>query len=296
MRLHYIWLYIFSDCSLKGLWEVSKAMYESCDLANEPIRQWSPPRDGGETVVWMASGRSYFFIDSVAGNCLDGSKMTVGRTMFISLPSLSLPPFISSSLLSPSLPSSYPPFLSSSLPLSLPPFISSSLLSPSLPSSHPPFSLPTSLHLILPSLSLPSFISSSLLSPFLTSSLPLSLPHFISSSLPTSLHLSLPSSIPPFLSPSLLSPYLPSSLPPFLYPSLPLSLPQVKVGQVQVITWQLDQTYDETTIAEGTGLLFKWSAGNHHNVIEMVSPQSTSPECSFVGPSAESLGKVWDTS
>lgn len=63
--------------SLKGIWQVSKATYESCDITDEPIRVWSPPQMGGETVVWLDSGQTSYFIDSVAGNCIDGSKLMV---------------------------------------------------------------------------------------------------------------------------------------------------------------------------------------------------------------------------
>ena len=67
----------------------------------------------------------------------------------------------------------------------------------------------------------------------------------------------------------------------------------MKVGAVQVVTWKLDQTYNDIILSEGTGLLFKWNNPNTpHNLIEMSSPQATSPECAFVGSNAEDLGKV----
>jgi uncharacterized cupredoxin-like copper-binding protein len=67
------------------VWEVTKATYGSCDISDEPIRQWSPPGIGGEVVVWMERGASHYFIDPVAGNCLSGArvKVTVGQVQVI---------------------------------------------------------------------------------------------------------------------------------------------------------------------------------------------------------------------
>ena len=130
-----------------------------------------------------------------------------------SLPSLSLPPYVSialSSSLSVSVPISL--FLPPSLPPSpaLPPSLPPPFLPPSLPPS--PRSLPPSLRPALPSSLPPS------LPPSLSPSLSLSLsPHSLSISL------SLPLPLSPYLSLPL-SPYLPLSLPPSLSVSLSLSL------------------------------------------------------------------------
>ena len=63
--------------SLKGVWEVTKATYESCDITDDPIKEWSPPRVEGEVVVWMEYGETHYFIDPVAGSCLAGSRLKV---------------------------------------------------------------------------------------------------------------------------------------------------------------------------------------------------------------------------
>ena len=67
---------------------------------------------------------------------------------------------------------------------------------------------------------------------------------------------------------------------------------QVKAGEIQVVMWTVDHEYPQISIREGSGLLFKWSGSTPHDLVEMSSPQSTSPDCTFVGSSAHSLGKV----
>ena len=59
-----------------------------------------------------------------------------------------------------------------------------------------------------------------------------------------------------------------------------------------MVAWTVDHEYPQISIREGSGLLFKWSGSTPHDLIEMSSPQSTSPDCTFVGSSAHSLGKV----
>ena len=65
------------QCSLKGVWQVTKEAYESCDITNDPIKEWYPPRTGEEIVVWMDRGQTHYFIDPLVGNCLSGSKLKV---------------------------------------------------------------------------------------------------------------------------------------------------------------------------------------------------------------------------
>ena len=59
------------------MWQVTREMYESCDVVNEPIREWSPPRLGGEVVVWVEDGATHYFINPVAGHCFSGAKIKV---------------------------------------------------------------------------------------------------------------------------------------------------------------------------------------------------------------------------
>ena len=70
--LHFQW-----TNSLRGVWQVTKATYESCDITKEPIREWSPPRLSGGVVVWADRGHVIYFIDPVAGHCLSGSRLRV---------------------------------------------------------------------------------------------------------------------------------------------------------------------------------------------------------------------------
>ena len=64
------------------MWQVIKETYESCDITNEPIKEWSPPRLGGKVVVWMNRGQTHYFIDPVAGECLSGSKIKVHMIVY----------------------------------------------------------------------------------------------------------------------------------------------------------------------------------------------------------------------
>ena len=59
------------------MWQVTKEAYESCDITNDPIKEWYPLRIGEEVVVWMGRGQTHYFIDPLVGNCLSGSKLKV---------------------------------------------------------------------------------------------------------------------------------------------------------------------------------------------------------------------------
>lgn len=71
---------------------------------------------------------------------------------------------------------------------------------------------------------------------------------------------------------------------------LACSAPQVQVGNVHTINWYVT-TYNDITVAEGTGLLFQWNGPFVHSVVEMAS-QSAVDSCLFVGPQAAALGQV----
>ena len=63
--------------SLHGVRQVTRSVYESCDLEALYVRQWAPNQRGGEVTVWVDAGGVYYFIDSVVGGCLDGTKTKV---------------------------------------------------------------------------------------------------------------------------------------------------------------------------------------------------------------------------
>ena len=67
------------------MWEVTKETYESCDVIDEPIKEWSPTRLGGEVVVWMENGITHYFIDPVSDNCLNGGRLKVRKLKLISI-------------------------------------------------------------------------------------------------------------------------------------------------------------------------------------------------------------------
>ena len=65
------------------------------------------------------------------------------------------------------------------------------------------------------------------------------------------------------------------------------------MGEMEVIEWRYGTAYRDLTISEGTGLLFRWNGPFTHNVIEMASPLSASPECKFVNLDSKELGQVY---
>ena len=56
---------------------MTRSVYESCDLEASYIRQWAPNQRGGDVTVWVDNGGAYYFIDSVVGGCLEGTRVKV---------------------------------------------------------------------------------------------------------------------------------------------------------------------------------------------------------------------------
>lgn len=78
MNYHCIYLIILLLlCRSHGIRQVTKSVYQSCDLEGGVIKQWAANRIDGRVTINLPSGRTYYFIDSVAGNCDNGLKMTV---------------------------------------------------------------------------------------------------------------------------------------------------------------------------------------------------------------------------
>lgn len=69
--------YYLSLCRLHGIRQVTKSVYQSCDLKGGVIKQWTSNRIDGVVTIDLPSGQTYYFIDSVTGNCDDGRRMTV---------------------------------------------------------------------------------------------------------------------------------------------------------------------------------------------------------------------------
>lgn len=63
--------------SVHGLWQVTSSTYDSCVKTDTIIKDWSSGQDGGTVHVWLESGATYYFIDPVGNNCLDGIKTKV---------------------------------------------------------------------------------------------------------------------------------------------------------------------------------------------------------------------------
>ncbi len=59
--------------------QVSREVFESCDLESDFINQWSPNVRQSKVNIPLEKGERYYFIDSVAGGCLDGRKLSVRR-------------------------------------------------------------------------------------------------------------------------------------------------------------------------------------------------------------------------
>ena len=53
-------------------------MFQSCDLEAAYVEQRVPTQLGGVATISLATGETYYFIDSVLGGCLDGRKIRVG--------------------------------------------------------------------------------------------------------------------------------------------------------------------------------------------------------------------------
>ncbi len=68
---------IVSLLSLHAIREVTRSVYESCDLEGDYTRQWTPKQLGGSVTVVLETGAIYYFIDSVVVNCLQGNKLKV---------------------------------------------------------------------------------------------------------------------------------------------------------------------------------------------------------------------------
>lgn len=61
---------------LHGLYQVKLSSYDNC-LKDDIDKEWSLPRDDGSLLVWLDSGSTYYFIDPVGDNCLNGVKFKV---------------------------------------------------------------------------------------------------------------------------------------------------------------------------------------------------------------------------
>lgn len=64
----------------------------------------------------------------------------------------------------------------------------------------------------------------------------------------------------------------------------------MQIGNVREIDWRLGRVYEDLTIPEGTGLVFRWS-GSYHNLLEMSSPIGS--DCKFVSDEAFNIGQVF---
>lgn len=68
-------LYIYSRSH--GVRQVSRAVFESCDLEAGYLEQWSPNVRQGRVNVPLETGGHYYFIDSAVGGCSAGRKLSV---------------------------------------------------------------------------------------------------------------------------------------------------------------------------------------------------------------------------
>ena len=70
-------LLLLSLCRSHGVRQVTKSAYHSCDLEGGVVKQWASNRIDGRVTIDLPSGQTYYFIDSVVGNCDNGHKITV---------------------------------------------------------------------------------------------------------------------------------------------------------------------------------------------------------------------------
>ena len=64
-------------CRSHGVRQVSRAVFESCDLEAGYLEQWSPNVRRSSVNIQLESGGSYYFIDSAVGGCSAGRKLSV---------------------------------------------------------------------------------------------------------------------------------------------------------------------------------------------------------------------------
>lgn len=71
-----------------GVRQVSRAAFESCDLEADYIKQWAVNVRQGSVNIPLEIGGHYYFIDSVAGGCLAGRKLSVSALKSVHATSL----------------------------------------------------------------------------------------------------------------------------------------------------------------------------------------------------------------
>ena len=72
-------LLFFIIYRLHGLWQVSHSTFEACSNSDALPKEWASPQNNGSLQVWLESGQTYYFIDPVGDNCIDGIKVKVNN-------------------------------------------------------------------------------------------------------------------------------------------------------------------------------------------------------------------------
>ena len=69
-------LSLFTFFRIHGITQVASSSYDNC-LQFDAVKEWSPAQNNGDVIIWLESGQTYYFIDSVGDNCNDGIKFKV---------------------------------------------------------------------------------------------------------------------------------------------------------------------------------------------------------------------------
>ena len=62
---------------LHGINQVASSTYESCLQDYDTLKEWSSAQTNGSLIIWLESGQTYYFIDPVGNNCIEGIKFKV---------------------------------------------------------------------------------------------------------------------------------------------------------------------------------------------------------------------------
>lgn len=63
----------------RGVRQVSRAVFESCDLEADYLEQWADNVRGSSVNIPLEMAGHYYFIDSAVGGCLAGRKLSVSK-------------------------------------------------------------------------------------------------------------------------------------------------------------------------------------------------------------------------
>ena len=73
----YVWKSSCHFYRLHGVYQVTQSAFESCDLEEGVLQQWSRGTTDGVVSIALETSQTLYFIDSVPGQCQNGMKLSV---------------------------------------------------------------------------------------------------------------------------------------------------------------------------------------------------------------------------